>query len=123
MEDLPRVVFVFQRGQPRKLVRRICATQPFGAFVAKRIDVLASGERIESRSRTPRKGDSSVVFGRVRPPARGDVFEGGVSEGERGLLIWHLGDRAAIRLQADVWGTSRSEERRGGEEGRIRGSP
>src|SRR5438045_8048928 len=94
MEDVPRVVFVFQRRQPRKLVRRICATHPFGAFVAKRIDVLASGERIESRSRTPRKGDSSVVFGRVRPPTRGDVFEGGVSEGERGLLIWHLGDRA-----------------------------
>jgi hypothetical protein len=54
VEDVLRVIFVFERGQPRQLVRRIRATYPFGAFVAKRIDVLASSERIESGGGTPR---------------------------------------------------------------------
>src|ERR1700716_1892971 len=106
MEDVLRVIFVFERGQPRQLIRRIRASHPFGAFIAERIDVLASGERIESRRRTPRERDSSVILRRIVPLARGDVFEGGVAEGERGVLIGYLGDRAAVRLQADAWETS-----------------
>jgi hypothetical protein len=106
MEDVLRVIFVFERGQPRKLIRRIGPTNSFGAFIAQRVDVLPFGEGIESRGRTPCERDSSVVFGRVCPAARGDVFEGGISKGERGLLIRHLGDRTAIRLQADIWETT-----------------
>lgn len=100
------VVFVFERGQPRELVWRISTADAVGAFVAERIDVLTLAEWIESCGRTPCKGDPPDVFGRVRPPTRGDVFEGGLAEGEGGLLVGNLGDRAAIGLEADVWETS-----------------
>src|SRR2546421_2621 len=106
MEHVLRVIFVFDRGQPRELFRRIGATYPFGAFVAERIDVLATGKGIESRRRTPRVRDSTGVFGRVSPAARSDVLESGVSEGERGVLLGHLGDRPAIRLESDARTTS-----------------
>src|SRR5882762_10987851 len=100
------VIFVFDHGQPRQLVRRIGATNPFGAFVGERIDVLAARKGIESRRRTPRVRHSTGVFGRVGPAAGGDVLEGGVSKGECGVLLRHLGDRAAIRLESDAWTTS-----------------
>src|SRR5256885_12902477 len=106
MEHVLRVIFVLERGQFRKLLRRIGATYSFGALVAEGIDILSSGERIECRRRTPRERLASLVLRGVRPSAPGDVFERGVSEGERGLLVWHLGDRAAVRLQADVRETS-----------------
>src|SRR5438445_11674993 len=102
MEHVLWVIFVFERGQSGELLRRICATHPCGTFVAERIDVLALRKCIESGGRTPRERDSFVVFGGVRPPARGDVFERGVSEGERGVLFGQLGDRAAVRLQANI---------------------
>src|SRR2546429_650429 len=75
---------------------------PLRRLVAERIDILASRERIESGSGAPRERDASVVLRGVRPPARGDVFECGVSKGERGVLLGDLGDRAAVRLQANV---------------------
>src|ERR1700674_3035764 len=106
MEDVLRVKFVFERGQTRRLIRRMRATPPFGPFVAECIDILAPGERIKTRGRSARERDSALVLGRVFPRARGNVFEGGISETERGVLIGHLGDRASIRLQADVWETS-----------------
>src|SRR5438445_12984642 len=106
MEYVLRVIFVFDRGQPRQLIRRIGATDPFGAFVAERIDVLATRKGIESRRRTPCVRDSTGVFGRVSPAARSDVLEGGLSEGERGVLPGYLGDRAAIRLESDAWTTT-----------------
>src|SRR5438876_4185661 len=101
-----RVGFVFEGGQARAVIRRIGATQPFGAFVAERVDVLSAGKRIKSGGGTPCECDSPVVFGRVRPPARGHVLEGGVSESECGVLIGHVRDRATICLQADIWETS-----------------
>src|SRR3989442_4031397 len=79
MEHVLRVIFVFEGGQPRKLVGRIRATHPCGAFVAERIDVLTSREGIESGSRTPRERDSPVVLGGVRPPAPRGGFETGFS--------------------------------------------
>jgi hypothetical protein len=79
VEDVLRVIFVFERGQPGQLVRRIRATHPFGAFVAERIDILASSERIESGGGTPRQADSCAVFGGVGPATRGDVFNPGAS--------------------------------------------
>src|SRR2546422_2232889 len=102
MEHVLRVICVFEGGQPRKLVGRIRATHPCGAFVAERIDVLTSREGIESGSRTPRERDSPVVLGGVRPPARGDVFERGVSGGESSVLFGHLRGRAAPRLPAQI---------------------
>src|SRR2546430_6025990 len=110
MEHVLRVIFILKRGQPRKLLRRIRATHPFGAFVAERIDVLSFRERVEGRGRTPRERLSCVVLRGIGPPAPGDVFERGLSEGERGLLAWHLGDRATVSLQPDIRETSRSEE-------------
>src|SRR2546430_11207029 len=101
MEHVLRVIFVFDRGQPPELFRRIGATYPFGAFVAERIDVLATGKGIESRRRTPRLRHSTGVFGRVSPAARGDVLEGGISKGEGGVLLGDFGDRPAIRLESD----------------------
>src|SRR2546425_12966327 len=106
MEHVLRVICVFEGGQPRKLVGRIRATHPCGAFVAERIDVLTSREGIESGSRTPRERDSPVVLGGGRPPARGAVFERGVPGGEGSGLFGHLRDRAARRLEGHVLGIS-----------------
>src|SRR5437660_12255658 len=106
MEHVLRVVFVFDRGQPRKLFRAISATYPFGAFVAEGIDVLATRKGIESRRRPPRVRHSTGVFGRVSPAAGGDVLEGGISKGECGVLLEDLGDRPPIRLESDARPTS-----------------
>src|SRR2546425_12378844 len=103
MEHVLRVICVFEGGQPRKLVGRIRATHPCGAFVAERIDVLTSREGIESGSRTPRERDSPVVLGGVRPPAPGDAFERGGSEGAPSVPFGHLGRCAPLRLAAHIW--------------------
>src|SRR2546422_4832981 len=102
MEHVLRVICVFEGGQPRKLVGRIRATHPCGAFVAERIDVLTSREGIESGSRTPRERDSPVVLGGVRPPARGDGFQRGGSGGGRRGLFGHLSARAPRRPEANI---------------------
>src|SRR5437763_14556414 len=102
MEHILRVIFVLERGQFRKLLRRIRATYPFGALVAEGIDILSSGERIESRRRTPRQRLASLVLCGVRPPAAGDVFERVVSDGECALPVWHLREPAAVRPHTDV---------------------
>src|SRR2546427_10785490 len=106
MEHVLRVIFVFERGQSGELLRRICATHPCGTFVAERIDVLALRKCIESGGRTPRERDSSVVFGGVRPPARGDVFQRGGSGGERACLFGAPGGRAPVPPQAKIRGAS-----------------
>src|SRR5438309_12026387 len=106
MEHVLRFIFVFDRGQPRELFRGIAATYPFGAFVAERIDVLATRKGIESRRRTPRVRHSTGVFGRVSPAAGGDVLEGGISKAELGVLLEDLGDCPAIRLESDARPTS-----------------
>ena len=103
VEDVVRVVRVLERGQPGQLRGRVCPPHARPAPSSPSdVDVDAAGERLQRAQRPAGAPRSAlVVLGGVGPPRGGDELERRVAVAERRRVVGHVGDRAAVRLQAD----------------------
>src|SRR5829696_5897855 len=88
VEHVVRVVHVLERGQPGKLLARVCAANACGSFVAHRVDVRAAGKWFERRGASPCDRHTGLILGGLGPAGCGDVLEEGAPLAERRVLVW-----------------------------------
>ncbi len=89
-------------GQSGELLGRVRAPDAGLAVVAEHVDVGAAREPVQRARIATGRGHSPLVVGGTAPPRCGDELERGVATRERGLLVGHVRDRAAVRLEADI---------------------
>ena len=83
-----------------ELRRRVRADHGAGALVAHGVHVHAARERLERRGVAPGVRHPVLVLGGLGPARGGHELERRVALAERAVGVGHLGDRAAVGLQA-----------------------
>src|SRR5262245_60792943 len=102
VEDVVGVVAVLQCGQPGQLVGAVGALDAGLPLVGEVVDIDAAGERLHRGAVAPRGRHPRRVLGRVGPVGHGHELHQRVPVAEGGLLVAHVGDRAAVALQTAI---------------------